>query len=1058
MRLSRNITVLFVFVTASIYIQAQETNRGTTAIPGEPDAGWPSVTGIITDAATGKPLTGINVSYRDKTASISLSNGIFTLQVPSTDATILVEGDGYQSKEVALKGRSKDIRISLYEDTYNSVYNQGALPYGSIMRHKSPFAVSSIKTNGNWGIITETPSSYLQGRVAGLHAIRRSGTPNIGATMFLRGISSLYATNQPLIVVDGVLFNNQDQGGSLISNHYTDPLSTIDVRDIDNITVLKDGSSIYGTKGANGVIIITTARARELGTRIDFAVTGGVNFKPSTLPMLKAADYRIYLSEMLKSKGLTEPQIQVLPYMNDDPNHPDYYRYHNNTNWQDQVVENSSTKNIFLKVTGGDNIAKYALSLGFMDNAGVTRNTGMKRYNMRFNGDFNMSRRLTATTNLSFTFNEQQVRDQGTMPKTNPLFVALIKSPLLRAREVSDKGVESPSYADRDTFDIGNPLILTDVAQGLNKSYRFLGSIGFNYAISKSWSASTVVGVTNDKVRENFFVPRKGVTSDTLTTDIAFSRLGTQVTSLFSIYNDTRLTFSQRINNVHDLSSRLGVRYMFNKTEQDFGLGFNSAIDELVSVGNGVNNLRRIGGVAGESNWLSTYFNTDYSYRDRYFVSLNIAIDGSSRFGRQVPDAFTVNGNKYAVLPSLAAAWLISSEKFVKGDLFDLLKLRASIGMAGNDDIGNYTARQTYVSQNLLGVQGLVRGGFGNNELQWEKNRKINIGIDAALLKERLSISIDAYQNRTSKMISYEAAPNAAGFDYLIVNFARQRTKGIEAAVNGRIINKTSLKWDAGATFGHYKSTIIKLPDDDILTTFADATYITRPGSTPNLFWGHKTNGVYASDAEAAQDGLSVRRADGTLAPFRGGDMRFADLNNDNIIDNNDRKVIGDPNPDFVGSFINTVTYKQFSLDVLCTFVKGIDVYNYTRRQLEAMSGYANQTEAVLNRWRSNGHQTHVPRATWGDPMGNSRFSDRWLEDGSYFRLRTVTLTYNIRVKSEFMKYAVVYLTGNNLLTLTKYKGFDPEFSPTESIYGQGVDNTLEPQYRSFQLGVRIGL
>ena len=316
-----------------------------------------NVSGVIKDAATGKNLRGIRVTYKDYSAAITDSAGAFTIKVPSSGVSVLLEGEGYQAKQIALKGNSR-ITASLYEDTYASFYDLANLPLGTTMKSQLPFAATSVQTNGNWARITETPSSYLQGSVPGLNAIRRSGTPNIGATMFLRGINSLYATNQPLIIVDGIIFDNADYGG-LISGRYTDPLSTIDPRDIDNVTVIKDGSSIYGTKGANGVIIITTIRAKELGTKIDFAIYGGMNFQPAKLPLLNASEHRIYLSEILKSKGLTDAQIQAQPYMNDDKTSKDYYRYHNNTDWQNLVLKKGYTKNIYLKVTGGDNIAKY---------------------------------------------------------------------------------------------------------------------------------------------------------------------------------------------------------------------------------------------------------------------------------------------------------------------------------------------------------------------------------------------------------------------------------------------------------------------------------------------------------------------------------------------------------------------------------------------------------------------------------------------------------------------------------------------------------------------------
>ena len=1054
MQPSKILTGLF-FLVMFANLKAQDKNNPIIVLK-KPHAGSFSVSGTITDAATGKVLGGIRVTYKDYSAAITDSTGAFVLNVPSPYVSVLLEGEGYQSKQIALKGNSR-IAASLYEDTYTSFYDIANFPFGTISKSQSPFAVTSVQTDGNWGKAIETPSSYLQGRVTGLNVIRRSGTPGIGATLFLRGINSLYATHQPLIIVDGVIFDNTDYGG-LISGHYTDPLSTIDPKDIDNITVIKDGSSTYGTKGANGVIIVTTARAKELGTRIDFAVYGGINLRPAEYPLMNAEDHRIYLSEILKSKGLTDAQIQAQPYMNDDKANRDYFRYHNNTDWQDLVLKKSNTKNIYLKVTGGDNIAKYALSLGYMKNGAVVKGTDLTRYNMRFNGDLNLNKRLTATTNLSFTFNDQDLRDQGTASKTNPVFLGLVKSPLLRVQEVSDAGVESPVLAGRDTFNISNPLVLTDNASGFSRSYRFFGSIGFNLQLLKSLSIATTVGVIYDKTRESFFIPAKGVTTDTLNSDIVSSRSGSMVKSFFSLYNDTRLTYNKRFHNIHDLSARIGLRYLKSKAEQDFGLGYNSPIDQLVSVQFGSNALRQVGGSIGESNWLNTYFNADYSCSDKYFLSFNVAMDGSSRFGKNIPDAFTITGNKYAILPSLAVGWLVSSEKFAEIKNLDLLKLRASYGLTGNDDIGNYAARQTYVSQNLLGLQGLVRAGFGNNQLQWEQIKKLNIGADLSVLNERINLSIDAYQNRTSKMIVYEPVPVASGFNYTTTNSGAMKTNGLEAAVNVRIINKPVFKWDAGFTIARYTSTVQKLPVDRIITSFAGATYNTQAGHSPNLFYGYVSHGVYVSDNVAQQEGLSIRKPDGSLVSFKGGDVRFIDVNNDQVIDDNDRQVIGNPNPDFFGAITSKLGYKGFSLDALFTFTEGNDIYNYTRSQLESESGYYNQTTAVINRWKTNGDVTNIPKATWGDPMGNSRFSDRWIEDGSYLRLRTVTLSYNISIKQSAFKYAVIYVTGNNLFTLTKYKGFDPEFSASESIFGQGIDNTLEPQVRSVQLGLRIGL
>ncbi|HEV8283847.1 MAG TPA: SusC/RagA family TonB-linked outer membrane protein [Chitinophagaceae bacterium] len=1065
----------FLFITFQLFVlffslgllsaKGQDANAQDSDIikisrPLKPSDNETVVNGVISDAATHKPLRGIRITYQDFSAAISDSAGTFSIRVPNYNVAIVLEGEGYQRKEIALKG-SKTVSAVLYEEAYTSFYDGANMPFGNLPQNQVPYSVSSFQTKSNWARTDETPDALLQGKVAGLMAIRRSGTPNIGANLFLRGISSLYTSNQPLVVIDGVIFDIKDYGNSIISNNYTNPLAYVDVKDIENITVLKDGSSTYGTKGGNGVIIITTTRARELATRIDFAVYGGINFTPEKIPVMNADDYRTFLSDVLQSGGIPESQVRASRYMNDDPSNPDYYRYHQENDWQDKVFKKSFLKNYYMKITGGDNIAKYALSLGYLSNSGIIRETKMDRYNTRFNADLNLSRRLLVTTNLSFTFNEQNLKDQGIAPKTNPIYVALIKSPFIGVNEVSDKGIESPSLTDTDTFNVSNPVALIDNMIGLSKNYRFFGSVGFNYSLTKPISLSTIIGVTVDKVRENFFIPRKGVVNDTLPDGtVADSRLGSQTKRILALYNDTRISYDQSFNRIHHLSAHAGIRFQQSHMEQDFGFGANSATDDLTSVGTGVSTLRRTGGDLGKVRWLNTYLNADYALSDKYFLSFNVAFDGSSRFGKKVSSAsLNIDGTSFAVLPSIAAAWLISSEKIMATKSFiDLLKLRASFGFSGNDDIGNFTSLQTYSSQNFLGMQGLVRNNFGNDWLQWESMQKINAGIDAALLKERFNLTFDFYKNETRKMIIYEPTPTFSGLSYAVTNSGGMKTTGLELSVTGRIISKPSLKWDVGFTVAHYKSILASLPDE-IVTEYAGATIVSWNGKAPNLFYGYQTAGVYESDQEAFSDGLSVRKADGvTTLPFKGGDIRFMDNNGDKIIDVNDREVIGDPNPDFFGSFNTSFQYKNFSLEALFTFMQGNDVYNYTRRQLESLSTTNNQTTAVINRWRADGQITDIPRASLGDPLGNSRFSDRWIEDGSYLRLRTATISYNIPLKTEFLRYSIIYLTGNNLFTLTKYLGYDPEMSSTTSVLGQGVDITLEPQHRSIQLGIRLGL
>jgi TonB-linked SusC/RagA family outer membrane protein len=1018
------------------------------------------VTGTVVDGNTNKPLVGINVTVPGFNAAITDDKGRFTVVVPDFKANITISGSGFQTKILPVH-KGKPVNTKLYPISYTSLYNEVVTPLGSQTQARTIPAVGNIGMQQNYTGNTENIASYLQGRTAGLNVIRRSGTPAIGGDLFLRGFNSLYGTNQPLFVVDGMIYDTNSYGTSLTAGHVNNPLQFIDVRDIENISLIKDAAiaGVYGTKAANGVVLITTNHAQDLATNIDFSASSGFNLKPKGLPVMNAANYRLYLSDILKSQGLSNAAIAAKPYMNDDPSNPEYFKYHNETDWQKTVFKNTFDQSYFLKVSGGDNIAKYALSAGYSKDKGVIDSTNHIRYSTRFNSDLNLTKKLQGNTNLSFTYTEQQLKDQGLAAATNPLFLALVKSPFMNKNEVSASGAVSPNLADYDTLQVSNPRALIDNGQNFKKAYRFFGNINFDFTFNKSFKLSNLTGVTYDKTQETLFIPRKGVTNDTLSNYVGDSRLGSQVARFFSVFNDLRLTFDRSLGKDSKLHAVLGTRFSQSESEQDFARGYNSATDELISIGNSNAAFRTFGGDIGKWRTLNNYFSANYAYAEKYLVNLSLAVDGSSRFGVGGDNGFRISGYRFAVLPAIGAAWIVSSEPFMANvKAVDLLKLRMSYGIVGNDDIGNYTARKYYISQNLLGIRGVISGNLANPDLQWETIQKFNSGLDVSFFNERLSVSVDYWINHTKNMLTYQLVGATAGTSAYLANNGGMRTKGLDVAINGRLLNKT-LKWDAGFTLGTAKNEITDLPNgNSITTTYAGGAYLTAVGSAANLFYGYKTSGVYASDAEASAGGLAIRNELGTLVPFTGGDVKFIDANGDRVIDDADRTVIGNPNPKLFGSLSNTFSYKNWSLAALLTFVTGNDIYNYTRAQLESGSSYYNQTDAIQNRWKGNGQITSIPKATFGDPMGNARFSDRWIEHGDYLRLRTVSVTYNVPLKLKSIKSAKVYASANNLFTVSNYLGFDPEFSAGSSLFNQGVDTTLEPQFKSFQLGIRIGL
>ncbi|MBP6460240.1 MAG: SusC/RagA family TonB-linked outer membrane protein [Crocinitomicaceae bacterium] len=1047
------------FFAGGLYVplHAQEVKDSTVTVitPINKKVKGILVKGVVKNARTKLALSGINVAVEGFSAAITKNDGSFEIRVPNLEAILKISSEDFQAKVYALKKQESGIEIFLNEPYYAPAYQMANLPSGQKMQYDNTgaTAVEDFKKLQWSSPVNESVGGFLQGKVAGLNVVRNSGTPGAGNYLSLRGFNSLYASNKPLIIVDGMIYDDEDYGSGIIQNNVSSPLTNIDVKDIEDVTVIKDGSALYGTKGANGVINITTTRATELSTKIDFTMYGGVNQAPDQLPLLGADAYRTHLTQLEASRGLTQQQIAALPYMNDEVGSVGYYKYHNNTNWQDKVFKSSVNQNYFLKIRGGDDIAKFGLSVGYLDSKGVVDLTYAQRYSTRLNAALRLTNKLTVDANLSFVNNIQSQWNQGFAYKTSPLYLALTKSPFLTDHTVDDLGEVSPNLADVDYFNVGNPMAVLTNGFGTNKNYRFFGNLKFKYALNKAWDINSILGLTFNKERENFFIPDFGVADIILPTAIGTNRSGSEVQNFKSLYTDTYANYFKNFNNDHNVDLRIGFRTQSNKSESDLGLGYNASTDDFTSVGAGSNLLRQVGGALGEWNWVNVYASGSYNYRHKYFLTTSYAVDGSSRFGDK-------NGSeKYALMTSITGAWLVSSESFMKNlKAVDYFKLRASYGYTGNDDIGNFTAQQYYVSQNLLGMQGLVRGNIGNPDLQWETVKKLNLGADLGIFNERINVSFDAFFNRTSNMIVYETISNATGFDYIASNSGAMGTIGGELSLNARVLKSTDFTLDLGLNLSRYKNKIEDLPNGDILTQYAGATYLTSAGKEANLFYGLQSTGVYSTTAEANAAGLNRRLVNGDLAPFTAGDMRFVDINGDKIIDNKDRMVIGNPNPDVAGSFSANITYKRFSLQGLFNFSVGNDIYNGLRYNLEKMSGYENQSVAVANRWIAEGQQTDIPKATWGDPMGNAEFSNRWIEDGSYLRLKTVVLGYDFAINNDYVKYIKLYATANNLFTFTKYLGYDPEFSATSSIFGQGTDVGLAPQFRTVQLGLRLGL
>ena len=453
------------------------------------------------------------------------------------------------------------------------------------------------------------------------------------------------------------------------------------------------------------------------------------------------------------------------------------------------------------------------------------------------------------------------------------------------------------------------------------------------------------------------------------------------------------------------------------------------------------------------------YLNADYNYLTRYFLQGTVSMETSSRFGKEAEGAVDFCGVKWGLFPSVQAAWLASSESWFKVPAINSLKLRAGFDMTGNDAIDYYAAQSYLQAVKYYDDQmGLELGNVENDGIKWETTQRVNVGLDAILLNDRVALSFDMYKATTKDLIVNKTYKYVTGMGTYWSNGGEMENVGFEASINAKIVNNKNFTWELGASAGHYKNEITALDEDIKPVSVYGGEVVTKVGESIGAFYGYKTNGVFTTATEANEAALYQVDATGKREYFKAGDMKFVDMTGEGEISDADKVIIGNPHPDLYGNIFSKFTYKNWQLDVLFNYSLGNDAYNYYRQQLESGSNFFNQTTAMLNRWTYDGQNTNTPRIVYGDPMGNSRFSDRWVEDASFLRLKKIQLAYNLPLSLSWLQGITVWGAAENLFTFTNYLGSDPEFSVSNNVLYQGVDAGVLSQSRSFHLGVKINL
>ncbi len=1082
-------------MAAVAQVNAQEAtdnveNNPKATVTKQPTYPMKEVSGIVYDAATGKPLSGVQVQALGNAnyAAMTKEDGTFTIKVPTFTTSLYLFTSQYANQQISIAGVDK-VKAKMLSDKFNQMYTNGTNLGGE----------TTVATN----VTTQTTVEDLIGEQLGaeVRTIKRSGAPGIGSSMFIRGLNSLNANSQPLVVVDGVPMDMQYDGTSLQLGSYNDQLLNINPADIEKVSVLKNGTALYGAKGANGVIVIETRRGHTIATRIDANIGVGVNLVPRLPKVMNADQYMNYATEMLG----TYPDIskimerQNLNFLTTDPSNYYYKTYHNDTDWSKEVYETSLSQNYSLNVMGGDDVGMYNLSLGYTDGKSTAKKNGFSRLNIRFNSDLKILKWFTTQFDVDYVklsrdlFDDGAPSDFSTGTVTSPTLLALIKSPFLNPYEYNSvTGNLTSTLSEADTFlapldqnlSLANPTALLVNGSGNNKNRMensmFHVRLAPKFELGKNFNLRENINYTLNRNSQRYYRPKGGVPTFYVE---GLGQVQTQSASIFAkeetVMSDTRLDYSH-IWGAHDFKVLGGFRYLTYNYEMNNPTGQyqTAGNDKLPNISNNME-FKDATGIDYNKTSLTWYAQADYNYRNRYFLQAQASLESSSAFGDKAT-SLRMGGVAWGFFPSVQAGWVMTNEDwFPKNAGINYLRINAGYEISGNDNINNKAARTSFEVLKFLhnSIPAVQLNNIGNENVTFEKTHRFNVGFEGQALDNRLGLSFTYFRNHTTDLLTLkDFTTPVAGVKSYWSNEGSMDNNGYEVSLSGKPVVARKLSLELGASLGHYKNVVKSLPNEKYVAVNGNAkgaigytssiygtnNVATLIGHSAGVFYGYKTAGVFSTDAEAkaaGKDGYLYELDEtGAKKEFKAGDMHFVDLDGDGIISDNDKTIIGDPNPDIYGNIFAKLNWGNFTLSAVFSYSVGNDIYNYQRSILEGGKNFYNQTTAMLNRWKSEGQVTNIPRISYDDEMGNSRFSDRWIEDGSYLKLRSLNLNYKVPVNSSWLQGLQIWVEANNLFTLTKYLGGDPEMSASNSVLYQGIDTGCIGAGRTFTLGMKINL
>lgn len=998
------------------------------------------ITGRITDARTGEPLIGATLVPKSSNELGAVTNidGQFTLTTRvKLPLTLDVQFIGYRSQEVDVYDAAESVDIELVENT-NRLNEVVVVGYGTQKRTQLTGSVVTVKADIFETSQAATLDGALSGQVAGLNVTASSGQPGADSQLRIRGGNSVNASNEPLYVIDGFIYfkdaSNSSTGlGGFASG--LNPLATINPNDIESVEVLKDVSAtaIYGSRGANGVILITTKQGKAGGKRANISYTYNIGLSNTArkLDLLNASEWAQFQKDYFSNKGgYTDAEIAALG---------------KGTDWQDAVLRTALQQSHELSITGAGDKSRYAFSANYTDQDGIVLNTGFQRYNFHTNVEWELREGLRFGVNATYgrskqqgmTTTEEQVFNSSPYSAgiTNSFVYALLMPPVISVYN-ADGSYNFTNPYEYAYFAIGdhaaNPVydLKESVAENIN-----------NYLLSNVWASYRIgdltlkasVGLSSEKLTQNYF--SGAYTSLGLATQ-GIGGTGNRQTDIWQ--QEYTATYAKDINDHNYIDALVGFTRQ-TSTSTYSNIRTNHYTNETLkqyNLGDGSGTYTPQTGIS-ESTLNSLIARVNYTLLNRYNATATLRADNSSRFSKDY---------RWGWFPSLGLSWNVDKERFLANiKSIDYLKVRLSGGIVGNQEIPDYAFTTSYATGSYAGSSSYSKENASNDHLKWETTASYNLGFDLGLLKNRVNIVFDAYYKKTSDLLLVVPVGFASGVTSQLQNVGNVVNKGVELSVNATLLQRRKLQWTVSANAAYNKNEITDMGTTNDVILGSDKQQILRRGESLGSFYGLQFAGI----VQQGEDVSKLPTVNGQTP--KPGDLKYADVNGDNKIDAGDRVILGSTQPDLIYGLSSQFSYRGFDVSVSFSGSYGNKVYNALQRRLELTGDSYNVLTTVKDSWTPTNASNTLPLATNARPF--SYIDSRYVQNASYLKLRNLTIGYKFKVDGlkSVVESIRLYATASNLLTITPYKGYDPEVS-------SGTDSGVYPSSRTFTFGVNISL